>query len=185
MTQTWFTSDEHLGHQNIIKFCDRPFASLDEMTEKLVQNHNEVVGEHDNVYHVGDMFWRTFGLENAINLVRKRLNGNHFYVLGNHEELMLGTHPQCQILRESFVWVAERELIKPRKGVKIVLDHYAGRVWQGSGGGSIQLYGHSHGEIEQTPYGKSMDVGVDANGYYPVSLDTVLEIMEKRSLEKR
>lgn len=151
------------------------------MTDGIVDRHNEVVRKGDKVYHIGDMFWRTFGHEAAINLVRKRLNGEHFYLLGNHEELMLGINKQSETLRKSFIWVAEREIIRPDKKLpKIVLDHYAGRVWQGQGGGSIQLYGHSHGELEAKPYGKSMDVGVDANNYYPVSLDQVMEIMNKR-----
>lgn len=177
----WFTSDEHFDHENIIKFCNRPFTSKEEMNEGLIERHNSVVKEKDNVYHVGDMFWRTYGFENAINTAKKRLNGTHFYVLGNHEELMLDNGYQGRTLRDSFVWVAEREIIRPiKKGPKIVLDHYAGRVWQGQGGGAIQLYGHSHGELERHPYGKSMDVGVDANDYYPVHLDTVLEVMRKR-----
>ncbi len=177
---TWFTSDEHFGHFNIIKFCNRPFSSLEEMTEGLIDRHNEVVNEGDKVYHIGDMFWRTFGYDNAIKTIH-RLNGQHFYVLGNHEELMLDKAFQGEVLRKSFVWVAEREVIRPNKMYpKIVLDHYAGRVWQGSGGGSIQLYGHSHGELERTPHGRSMDVGVDSHNYYPVSLDQVMEVMGNR-----
>ncbi len=176
---TWFTSDEHFGHFNIIKFCNRPFSSLEEMNESLIERHNEVVKDGDDVYHVGDCFWRTYGYENALKTVR-RWNGNHFYVLGNHEELILNNQ-LGQELRDEFVWVAEREVIRPSKMYpKIVLDHYAGRVWRGSGGGSIQLYGHSHGELEATPHGKSMDVGVDSHNYYPVSLDQVMEVMGNR-----
>lgn len=37
MTNTFLTSDLHLGHKNIIRYCSRPFSSLKEMddTKKL------------------------------------------------------------------------------------------------------------------------------------------------------
>lgn len=182
MNDTFFTSDEHHGHENArIGWGNeqkaRPFSSLEEMTEGLIDNHNSVVKAGDKVYHVGDMFWRTFGVENAIS-VMSRLNGDHFYVLGNHEELM--EHPTW--LRAQFVWIKERAKIRPRKDYpSIVLDHYAGRVWDGSHKGNYQLYGHSHGNISE--YGLSFDVGVDANDFFPVSLDTVIQRMEQKSAE--
>ena len=73
----------------------------------------------------GDMFWRTFGLIDAVNVV-SQLNGQHFYVRGNHEELIDKVEP----LRHKFIWVRERSKIKPVGGPThgIVLDHFAGRV---------------------------------------------------------
>lgn len=66
MPNVFFTSDEHHGHKNIIQFCARPFASTEEMTEVLVERHNKLVRPGDVVYHEGDMFWRRFGLLNAL-----------------------------------------------------------------------------------------------------------------------
>src|SRR5580698_5527626 len=99
MSNIFFTSDEHFGHQNIIKFCNRPFTSLDEMTETLIENHNKLVKKGDSVYHLGDMFWKTFGQENAIKVL-SRLNGQKFYIWGNHEELM----EKHSSLRDFFIW---------------------------------------------------------------------------------
>lgn len=175
--QTWFTSDEHIGHKNIIKFCNRPFISLEHMRQELVSRHNDRVKDGDDVFHVGDMFWRTFGAENAIEYMRQ-LNGTHHYVFGNHEELM----EQSLGLRSFFVRMYNRIHIFPEGGPKkgIVLDHYAGRVWAGSDKGSWQLYGHSHGDLPEIDPLLSMDVGVDANNWYPVSLDEVKERMAEK-----
>jgi calcineurin-like phosphoesterase family protein len=46
---THFYSDPHFGHTNIIKYCDRPFASVDEMNEELVARYNASVGPDDFV----------------------------------------------------------------------------------------------------------------------------------------
>ena len=51
---TWFTSDEHHWHANIIRYSKRPFSSIVEMTEELVRRHNAVVKAEDTVWHLGD-----------------------------------------------------------------------------------------------------------------------------------
>lgn len=148
----------------------RPWTDLDEMSEGLIARHNEYVRSGDVVYHLGDMFWRTFPAYRAVGVI-DRLNGQHYYILGNHEELVEAT-PNHE-LRNRFVWIKERAKIRPRKDLpSIVLDHYAARVWDGSHKGNIQLYGHSHGNLPDI--GRQMDVGVDANNWYPVSLDSVM-----------
>ena len=55
--KVWFTSDLHLGHRNVIRFCDRPFKDEKEMGEKLIENWNNTVGENDIVFVLGDTFW--------------------------------------------------------------------------------------------------------------------------------
>ncbi len=50
----WFTADHHFGHANIIRYCNRPFASAEEMDATLVHLWNETVGRDDIVYHLGD-----------------------------------------------------------------------------------------------------------------------------------
>lgn len=50
----FFTSDTHFGHNNIIKLSNRPFSSVEEMNEGLIERWNDVVGAEDIVYHLGD-----------------------------------------------------------------------------------------------------------------------------------
>jgi calcineurin-like phosphoesterase family protein len=187
----WFTSDTHFGHENIIKYCDRPFDSVEEMDEALVSNWNEVVGHNDLVYHLGDF---TLGGADAANDYFGRLNG-YIHILGNwwhHDRCWLPPLTGRTIFRTAsrhYVWVVDPIVVldhqwrTPRHirtatehsdldyGV-IALCHYQMRVWDRSHYGSIHLYGHSHGQSESE--GKSMDVGVDANDFYPVSLKDVL-----------
>lgn len=119
----WFTADEHYGHRNIIKFCKRPFDDLAGMREELIRRHNMLVEPGDIVHHVGDMFWRTLSDDEAVAIL-SRLNGDHFYVLGNHEEVVNNS----LLVQRAFFDIKERRHIVPPKGPQkgIVLDHYSG-----------------------------------------------------------
>lgn len=57
----WFTSDLHFGHKNIIRFCDRPWNSVEEMDEALINNWNSVVGDDDIVFDLGDFAFASNG----------------------------------------------------------------------------------------------------------------------------
>lgn len=171
MSELFFTSDEHYGHANIIKFCKRPFASIEEQTETLIQKHNAKVPKGARVYHLGDMFWRTFGLKEALD-VRYRLNGQHYFVWGNHDEMI----EDNAVLRDSFVWTKDLAHIEYLKQ-KLVLCHYAMYTFRGSHRGAWQLYGHTHAMLRN--YGVlSLDVGVDAWNFEPVSFEEISEKMK-------
>jgi calcineurin-like phosphoesterase family protein len=82
MTETYFTSDTHFGHRNILDFEKdaRPFDNVEEMNEQLIKNWNETVNPKDIVFHLGDF---AFG---AVNVpIADRLNGNKRLVMGNHD----------------------------------------------------------------------------------------------------
>ena len=150
----YFTSDEHYGHVNIIKYCNRPFKDIKEMDDKLIDMQNSVVKDDDIVIHVGD-----FTLKNkkeAENYIR-RLNGKHIFLKGSHD-----------------YWNKDLPDIweKLIGGVYIVACHYPFRVWPRSHYGSINLHGHSHGKLK--PLENQWDVGVDNNNFYPVSFEDLL-----------
>ena len=164
MNRHFFVADEHYGHSNIIKYCDRPFKNAHEMNKVLVANHNEVVGEGDTTIHVGDFAW-TNKKEEAYSIVHK-LNGKHIFLRGSHDRWMRNSDFHHEIWEKNI------------NGVYIVACHYAMRTWPRSHWNSIHLFGHSHGKLEGM--GRSMDVGVDTNNFYPYSLDEILEIMKTR-----
>ena len=78
-----FYSDPHLGHANIIKYCNRPFASIAEMESELVRRYNEVVGPRDTVLWCGDAF---FGDASRSKEILNNMNGRKILVKGNHDK---------------------------------------------------------------------------------------------------
>lgn len=159
----FFTADEHYGHENIIRYCERPFEDVYEMNRALIIRHNEIVKPGDTVIHAGD-----FTLSNkvfAYGIVEK-LNGNHFFLNGSHDYWLKGRRDIAQIMDLTV------------DGIFLVICHYAMRTWARSHYNSWQLYGHSHGKLP--PIGKQHDIGVDNNDFYPVSFELLKEIMAAR-----
>lgn len=179
----WFTSDEHYGHRNIIKFCKRPFDNVDDMREELIANHNARVGVNDETFHLGDMFWNTLLMDECLNIL-KRLNGRHYLIRGNHDEraeqMMNGTN-WLLLGAKKFEWLKDVHMFR-ENGIKIWLSHYAHRVYPSSHKNAYHLYGHTHGVLPD--FRLSMDVGVDAtmgsNSFAPYSLDEIHNIMQIR-----
>ena len=160
MGRLFFTSDEHYGHANIIKFCNRPFMSVYDMNEVLIANHNAVVGEADFTWHLGDMFWHTVTVHDA-NAIFDRLNGKHGIVWGNHDEV-------ARQIAGRFDYVGDTKLVKSTR-VPVWLSHYAHRSWPNSHKGSYHLFGHTHAVLPDFRY--SHDAGVDTNDYQPFSFE--------------
>ena len=78
----YYTADLHLGHANVIRHCDRPFRSVDEMDEALIQNWNSRVHRLDTVYIVGDLFFRN---RRPCEECLAELKGRKHLITGNHD----------------------------------------------------------------------------------------------------
>jgi calcineurin-like phosphoesterase family protein len=178
MSDTFITADEHYGHENIIQFCNRPFKSTEEMRETIIERHNAFVPNRRSflTIHAGDMFWQGMPVEEAESII-KRLNGRHAFLYGNHDELMeRNIH-----LRGYFEWVRgeNKELSSHTVNFnkhRLIISHFAARVWQNSHKGSWHVYGHSHQQLP--PLGKSFDIGVEGHNYEPWSLEEIAAKME-------
>jgi calcineurin-like phosphoesterase family protein len=151
------------------------------MDEMLIKNWNSCVQPGDSVYVVGDMCLARpeYGVSRI-----GRMNGQKFLIEGNHDKGCL----KSQAFRDLFVWVRPLfELKVPDTDAqdshtqRIVLCHYAMRVWNKSHRGAWQLYGHSHGTLPDDPKSFSMDVGVDPNNYTPLSYSQVKARMSKKT----
>ena len=173
----WFTSDTHFGHKNIIKYSKRPFNDADHMNEELIKEWNRVVGEDDDVYHMGDV---SLTSDEKTQGILNRLNGNIHLIVGNHEKSAL----KKQYNRDRFVWIKDFYELNIGNQL-IVLCHYGMRVWNKSHRGSWMFYGHSHDSMEREEWGRSMDVGVDSayrilGEFRPFNYREVKNIMDKR-----
>ena len=164
----WFTSDLHLGHGAAINMCERPFETVEEMNETLIRNFNSCVKKNDTVYILGDIAHRT--PVDVVNQGIARLNGKKVLCKGNHDkrynaELFAGIYDFLEISTH---------------GVNLSLMHYPMMSWPKSRHGSLHLHGHIHSKgdynLQQKKEGiLRYDVGVDVNGYYPVSIEQVKE----------
>ena len=163
----YFVADTHWHHANIVKYCDRPFSSVQEMDETLITNWNSRIRDSDVVYHLGD-----FGM-GQVEDVLVRLNGIKHLVIGSHDKPCLR-----QSASKYFRSMSPMVEVKLKDHLSITLCHYCMRVWPRSHYNSWHLYGHSHGHLPSE--GKSHDVGVDCNGFFPVSMDEIVEIMSKK-----
>ncbi len=185
MQNIWFTADTHFNHFNIIKYNQRPFESAEEMNKTLIDNINAVVQSGDILYHLGDF---SFGPRNKSNNAQHYLDQinckNIILITGNHDpHYSNGTaRPEFAALFSGGVYSQLRiKVMISGEKQEIVLNHYAMRVWNKSHYGAWHLFGHSHGTLSDDPNSLSLDVGMDAHNYQPVSLSQVAEIMETKN----
>jgi calcineurin-like phosphoesterase family protein len=82
---TWWTSDTHFSHANIIRYSNRPFGSVDEMNRALISNWNERVAADDVVWHLGDLALGGNIREQVA--MTSKLNGRRRLVPGNHDRV--------------------------------------------------------------------------------------------------
>ena len=136
MSQNYYISDLHFGHNNIISFDGRPFEDVDEMEEVLVNNWNSVVTNEDHVYHLGDFCW---GKTDEWIRILKRLNGNIHIIKGNHD--LKGYSSQ---LKKLLAEVTDYKEIEDN-GRKLILCHYPILFYKGDYLDNVfMLCGHLH-----------------------------------------
>ena len=176
----FLTSDSHYGHFNICKYCHRPFQSRSEMDQTLIKNWNVVVPEDGIVVHCGDFMLPHNEDIKEYNKYLNQLHGRVLLLRGNHD-------------RASLDWVSDK-LIAVRDqamivvdGVKIFAQHYPCAAFNGD----YHVYGHIHTLADGSCYGidgdvtkvmrkNTYDVGVDQNGYTPVSYWQLCDIFRKK-----
>lgn len=155
----FYTSDTHFNHKNIIKYCNRPFSSVDEMNRTLIDNWNSKVGRTDTVYHLGDVQWGS-DLD-----ILNSLRGKKILIVGNHDD---------KKVIDSGVFSEVHNLLEINdSGRQVILCHYRLMTWNKIRRGSIHLYGHSHSQIEGNA--QCTDVGVDMpfTNYSPVTMKEI------------
>ena len=168
----WFTSDLHLNHRAVVDMCGRPFESVEEMTDILIRNFNERVKKDDTVYILGDIAHRTPVTE--VNNYISRLNGKKILCKGNHDKRY-----DTSLFEGIYDFLEIKEY-----GMIISLMHYPMMSWPKSRHGSIHLHGHIHSDGEYNLKQREegifrYDVGVDANNFFPVSIEEIKEFFGK------
>jgi calcineurin-like phosphoesterase family protein len=182
----FFTSDTHFSHRHILTYTDRPFRSVDEMDAALIERWNATVSPRDEVWHLGDFCLSS--IRRAVE-VAKSLQGRKHIVWGNHDK---SVRKDAAFLAQ---WESHHDLVTvkvhdetvPGRVQRIVVCHYAMKIWDRSHHGAWHLFGHSHGTMPDDESSLSLDVGVDAwiepwvRVRDPVGSETVGEIIRGRA----
>lgn len=161
---TFYTSDSHYGHTNILRYCNRPYKNTHEMNRALIDNWNGVVKPEDTVYHLGDV---AMGNRTVLELV-KELNGHKILIKGNHDRSL-------NVMKEYFDEVYnELEIILNSRPVilkhKPIIGYF--KQWR-------QVAGHVHTRWQSR--GRILNVGVDVWNYFPVREEVVVETLKTLS----
>ncbi len=167
----YFISDTHFGHENVIRFCDRPFGNANEMNEALINNWNSKVKGHDTVYILGDMFFRCENVEEVL----LQLKGKKHLIVGNHDSSWMNKVD----LNKYFLSV--NNMLETTDGIRaITLCHYPMLTWKHQMR-SFMIHGHIHNNTNADYFplivarDNVLNAGVEINGYAPVTFEELVE----------
>ena len=187
-SKIYFSSDQHFGHRNVLRFCQRPYETTKEMGKALIDNWNSKVTNNDIVFVLGDFFW--FHSRHEIKKVIDKLNGKTIYIVpGNHCKRV--AYELCdervQLLDDiSALYI--RETGTPQVKYEVYVSHMPLMSWPHRERGSYNFFGHIHSgprslsQVDQDlPFHKGLqyDIGVDNNEYTPIELEEVINILKK------
>ena len=167
----FYTADLHLGHENIISYCNRPFSSVGEMNETIVSYWNAVVRSEDEVYILGDVL---FKINSSSPLYLDRMNGKKHLIIGNHDKRNL----KIDRFRALFDSIDNYlEVIDEDR--RVILFHYPIVEWDGYYRGCYHLYGHIHNSDNEAnrimrAVPNAFNVGVDLNDFTPQTLTQLI-----------
>ena len=181
----FFTSDLHFGHENVIRFDNRPFNTVEEMDEEMIKHWNAKVGKGDIVYVLGDFIWKAATNE-AVSIIR-RLNGQIILIKGNHDRFLHNA-----AAKKALAGIKDYDdicvTLEDGTTRRCILSHYFIPFYNGHRYQAIHLHGHSHfteesaeevritTELNEKGYDlKIYNVGCMYWNYTPVTLDEILE----------
>ena len=170
MSKIFLTSDTHFNHGNIIKYCNRPYANVENMNEAMIESWNRFVGKDDIVYHLGDF---AMGSKDEIERLVARLNGRIKLVKGNHDNYKPAVYRNLgfaevydkPIIIENF-WILSHAPIEGMVGKNIPF---------------CNIYGHVHDDARYTSFARSgICVCVERWGYVPVDFEFLKKEYQKK-----
>lgn len=174
----WFTADLHLGHENIIRYASRPFDSVEQMNCTLINRWNEVVGDDDEVWVLGDF---ALGKITETLPLASLLRGRKVLLTGNHDRCWPGHGRRAEGWTERYLDAGFAEVRHGMakvdvggKRVEVCHFPYRGAATDRHAEhrpidyGNWLFHGHVHDRWQTR--GRMINVGVDVWDYMPISL---------------
>ena len=189
----WYTSDLHFYHKNIIQYSNRPFSSIEEMNQTMINRWNEKVGENDTVHVVGDVFFCSF---TEAKKIMDQLKGKKILYIGNHDRFKAGqltelgfsefySNPQKKLIHGKQIMIShypykptDKEIMEINASLKakgVDKDLNFKRNLNRSNMWLIHGHVHNSWRVKET----QINVGVDVWNFYPVSEDEIITIINK------
>lgn len=191
---TFFTSDHHFGHANIIGYCQRPFADANEMDGQMLRRWNERVGPEDTVYYLGDFCLQ----DRRVAPLLAGLNGHKHLIMGNHDSC----HPckKAAALKRGIYYRAGFETLELERtmtiaGQSVLLTHMPYMEAEPAEGGYQPKFAqfrprnqggwlvHGHVHEKWKTKDRMINVGVDVWDFYPVPLADIARLISEAGSE--
>ena len=178
--EIFFIADTHFGHTNIIKYCERPFETVEEHDDCIKSNWNDKIPvKKSKVYILGD-----FAFKSPDKFIRCLHGSEKILIRGNHDHY-------SNFIFGLFTKVYGKENHSSgfynfqNSDYCISLSHFPMASWHRVCHGSWHLHGHCHGNMEgsnknEISAGMRYDVGVDTNNFTPLHIDEISEIMKQK-----
>lgn len=159
-------SDLHLSHTNIIKYCNRPFKTVEEMNEHIIEKWNSVVSNDDTVCVVGDFY---LGDKDKLKEIVSRLNGTKILMKGNHDRFSTKFYIEC-----GFSKVHTRKIVYfyDKDNYTIALSHWPNRIADLT---QVKCYsGHTHSYnklVNEEKRTNHWNINAEALEYIPLKIE--------------
>jgi calcineurin-like phosphoesterase family protein len=164
----FFTADYHLGHANIIGYCDRPFPDVETMDATIITNHNAAIGDDDTVTILGDLCFTRGRPKHAAAYI-SQLQGIKQLARGNHD-----------LWQSNAEWIgcgfadAFNQRVISIDGLRVLLNHWPIAPAKFPPAVDMVLCGHVHG---RTVPPLNCCVSVEHWDYTPVSREALIPLL--------
>lgn len=182
----YYIADIHFRDQKIFNKCHRPFSSVEEMEQVVINKWNKKVEDGDIVYVLGDI-----GKDDDPSTITifKKLKGHKHLIVGNHD------HDMLEDIKESGAFESIKFIDLINDGdYKVCLCHYPLMDWMEFNRDGLLVYGHIHNKTEENGYAyklmkdyyknlKAYNCGVDVTGFEPRTLKQLMKLKEVNKYE--
>jgi len=164
----YLCSDCHWYHENIIKYCNRPFKNAEEMNEVMFNNWQETISPEDKVIYLGDWVIGSDKKYAIAQVLHDELNGKKLFIQGNHDE---------QLHKHTTIKTIKGTIEVKYKGLNILLCHEP--IWDFDH--DLQVCGHIHNnEVNNQLKWNMFNAGMEMTNYTPVHIDDVIQTIKDR-----